>query len=193
MVKAVIFDFFGVLAIRDTTSFRQAYFADDPEKQNQIKKLHDQLGLGVIGYDEFINELARIGGVDKKTVLEHTENYEPNQRLLGYIKEELKPKYKIGIISNAGDDWVLKILGSDNYKLFDDIVLSYKYSIIKPDPRIYELSADNLHIKPSESVFVDDIMTYCQGAEAVGMKTVWYKDFNQMKSGWLPRAWGWVH
>jgi FMN phosphatase YigB (HAD superfamily) len=32
-------------------------------------------------------------------------------------------------------------------------------------------------------VFVDDILRYCQGAEQLGMNTVWYQDFERMKAG----------
>lgn len=182
MVKAIIFDFFGVLAVRGTESFRQAHLGDDPAVRYEARNLHDKLGLGLIAYDEFINELATLGGVDRQTVLKYTENYKPNLPLLDYIRNELKLKYKIGIISNAGDDWVARILGTDNYELFDDIILSYKYSVIKPQPEIYTMSSKNLGVAEAECVFVDDIQTYCKGAEAVGMKSIWYKDFQAMKT-----------
>jgi putative hydrolase of the HAD superfamily len=181
VIKAVIFDFFGVLAIRGTVSFRKAFLADDPEKNKRAEALNDELARGNLSYDGFIDGLADLGGISREKVLEYTEDYQPNQELLDYAKKRLKPKYKIGIISNAGEDWVLQILGKENLKLFDDIVLSYKVKAIKPEPQIYELSAKNLNVKEEESVFVDDILRYCEGAEQVGMNSVWYKDFPQMK------------
>lgn len=181
MIKAIIFDFFGVLGVRGTLSFRKTHFPDNPEKMAQAAKLQEQLGLGLISYDDFITGLAKIGGVGREEVLKYTEEYQPNSELLDYIRQELKPKYKIGIISNAGADWVLQILGKANKGLFDDIVLSYQAGYIKPDSEIYEMSAKNLGIKTTECVFVDDISTYCEGAEAVGMNTIWYRDFKQMK------------
>jgi HAD superfamily hydrolase (TIGR01509 family) len=186
MIKAIIFDFFGVLALRDSASFRQTFYADNPEKVRQTKKLQDDLGRGTIGYDDFISGLARIGGVERDKVLKYTEEYRPNIELLGYLKTNLKPRYKLGIISNAGADWVLKILGESYQKLFDDIILSYKVSFIKPEAEIYEMSAKNLSVREEECVFIDDILTYCQGAEAVGMSTIWYKDFAQFKADLKP-------
>jgi HAD superfamily hydrolase (TIGR01509 family) len=181
VIRAVIFDFFGVLGLRDSASFRQTFYPDDPDKLRQTVKAQDDLGRGLISYDAFIDELAGIGGVGREEVLKYTEEYHPNTELLDYIRTRLKPVYKIGIISNAGQDWVLKILGESNKKLFDDIVLSYKAGIIKPEPEIYEMSAKNLGVSEEECVFVDDILSYCQGAEAVGMNTIWYKDFEKMK------------
>jgi FMN phosphatase YigB (HAD superfamily) len=131
MIKAVIFDFFGVLALRNSASFRQTYYPEDSEKTNRTKKIQDDLGRGDISYDDYIDGLARIGGVDREVVLKYTEEYQSNIELLEYIRNHLKPNYKLGIISNAGADW--------------------------------------------------DIMTYCQGAESAGMKTVWYHDFQQMR------------
>jgi HAD superfamily hydrolase (TIGR01509 family) len=183
VIKAVIFDFFGVLGLRGSASFRKIFFGDDPVKFQKVEELQDQMGLGNLGYDEFIDQLAILGDVSRAQVLEYTENYQPNTELLDYIRSKLKPKYKIGIISNAGEDWVLKILGEKNIQLFDDIVLSYKAGMIKPEPGIYELSVKNLGIEPEECVFVDDILRYCQGAEQLGMNTVWYQDFERMKAG----------
>jgi HAD superfamily hydrolase (TIGR01509 family) len=181
VIRAVIFDFFGVLGLRDSASFRQTFYPDDPDKLRRTVKAQDDLGRGLISYDAFIDELAGIGGVGRGEVLKYTEEYHPNTELLDYIRTKLKPVYKIGIISNAGQDWVLKILGESNKKLFDDIVLSYKAGIIKPEPEIYEMSAKNLGVSEEECVFVDDILSYCQGAEAIGMNTIWYKDFEKMK------------
>ncbi len=146
------------------------------------------VGLGdpfnVIGkcYDDFISELAKLGGVDRETVLKYTEDYQPNLELLDYIREKLKSHYRLGIISNAGADWVLQIIGQENQELFDDIVLSYMTGFIKPEPEIYEMSIKNLGARAKDCVFIDDVLTYCQGAEVVGMNTIWYKDFEQMKT-----------
>lgn len=141
--------------------------------------LNDELGRGSLGYDDFISELAKLGGVDRETVLQFTENYYPNLQLLDYIRDNLKPKYNIGIISNAGDDWITRILGDKCYELFDDVVLSYKVGLIKPEAEIYEMSAKNLGVDEKECIFIDDILTYCQGAEQVGMSTIWYQNFEQ--------------
>lgn len=181
MIKAIIFDFYGVLGIRGLRQFKQHYLGGNEEKAHQARLLQRELDAGVTGYDSFISGMARIAGVDRKTVLRYTENYKPNSDLVAYIRDQLKPQFKIGIISNSGADWVQKIIGEDNMKLFDDIILSYQVGIIKPEPGIYEMSAKNLGVRPAECVFVDDILSYCQGAESVGMEAIHYRDFNQFK------------
>jgi len=182
MIKAVIFDFFGVLGMRGLRLFKQKHLDRDEVKRKQAKELQNQLDSGEVSYDDFIDRLAEIGGTDRKTVLQYTEDYKPNTELLEYIRSTLKPKYKLGIISNSGADWVTRIIGEENKGLFDDVILSYQSGFIKPDSEIYEMSARNLGVNPGHCVFVDDISTYCQGAEAVGMKTIWYRDFEQFKT-----------
>jgi len=106
----------------------------------------------------------------------------PNKLLLTYIRTKLKPRYKIGIISNAVADWIAEILEADDIKLFDDIVISYKAGVNKPNPAIYRLALEHLGAKPEEAVFIDDIEAYCEAAQAVGMQAIFYEDFEQMGS-----------
>jgi len=105
----------------------------------------------------------------------------PNRELLDFIKSELKPKYKIGIISNVLAGFIHLILSKNDIRLFDDVVLSYKAGVAKPDPAIYRLALDNLGVKAEQAVFIDDQEKFCEAAEAVGMQAIYYEDFAQMK------------
>jgi len=182
MIKAIIFDFFGVLAMQGAGSFRKNFYPDDEKKLAKHRQLQDLHHAGKMGYNEFIDGLAILGGTDRDTVLKFTEQYEPNYELLDYISKNLKKNYKLGIISNAGSDVVARLLGKKYGDIFDDAVLSYKVGLIKPEPEIYELSADHLGVKADECVFIDDISTYCEGAERTGMSSIWYRDFDQFKT-----------
>src|SRR3990167_6340521 len=106
----------------------------------------------------------------------------PNRMLLDYIKTELKPKYKIGIISNALADFLYEILPEEDVKLFDDIVLSHRAGVAKPEPAIYEMSLNNLGVRTEDAVFIDDIELFCDTAKALGMQAILYEDFEQMQT-----------
>lgn len=101
--------------------------------------------------------------------------------LIAYIKSALKPKYKLGIISNAAGDWVSELLSEDKAGLFDDITISYKIGFTKPDPKIYHASLKNLDVEPSDAVFIDDIDSYCVAARKVGMQAIHYQGFAQLE------------
>ena len=106
----------------------------------------------------------------------------PNAELLSYLHSELKSKYKLGIISNAASDWVNGVLAEDDVKLFDDITVSYKAGMAKPNPEIYSIALKQLGVKAAEIVFIDDIEAYCEAARKLGMHAVHYQDFSQMKN-----------
>ena len=106
---------------------------------------------------------------------------QPNEVLLTYIRTKLKSEYKIGIISNAAADWVAEILTKDDVELFDDIVVSHRAGVAKPESAIYELSLNNLGVRADETVFIDDIEDYCDAARSVGMKAIHYQEFEQME------------
>jgi epoxide hydrolase-like predicted phosphatase len=54
-------------------------------------------------------------------------------------------------------------------KTFDDIVVSSKVKLIKPDPKIYELAIKQFNIVPEETVFTDDRIVNIEAAEKFGI------------------------
>jgi putative hydrolase of the HAD superfamily len=52
----------------------------------------------------------------------------------------------------------------------DAVVLSFEVGVAKPDAGIYRKALEALGASPEESVFVDDQLVYCEGAEAVGIR-----------------------
>ncbi len=109
------------------------------------------------------------------------QNGEPNQALLDFIRDGLKPKYKIGLVSNSSGAGLKRLLGED-LKLFDDVVISEEVRLYKPEPEIYELAARRLGTKPAECLYVDNHDYRVAGAEATGMPGLVYKGFSQLKN-----------
>ena len=74
------------------------------------------------------------------------------------LKKLEKDGYRIGLISNAGDDQdvhqLLQRFGIASY--FDFILTSAACSYRKPHPRIFELAIANWYFLPSETVMVGD-------------------------------------
>ena len=87
-----------------------------------------------------------------------------------------KSGYRLGIISNAGDDQDVQQLarGFGIRSYFDFILTSAACSYRKPHPRIFELALANLYLLPSEAVMVgDSLLADVQGAQNAGMFGVW--------------------
>lgn len=181
MIKAVIFDFFGVLVTEGFRQFCDTYFPDNKEKRTQAVRFVTEHDSGILSGEKYVLQLAELAGVTPQVVQQHMSDNKPNNLLLHYIKDRLKPKYKIGVLSNSGDDYMSQIMDPADVKIFDDVVLSYRLGMVKPQPEIFELAVERLGVKPSECVFVDDSPSHCEGAKRVGMQTVWYEDFPGMR------------
>lgn len=142
----------------------------------------DEFNAQLIDEDEFDARLGKMAGIppgDVKKYLSARNN--ANTQLFDYIKNELKPKHKIGFLSNAGGNWLAELFDDEQIGLFDEIVLSFEVGLIKPDPAIFELICAKLSVEPNEAVLIDDIERYCSAAQDFGMQAIVYEDFAQMK------------
>ena len=180
MIRAVIFDCFGVLVQGTLMAFHDRHNFTD-EQRRQARELESASSRGYLSYEDHIKKLSELTGIPVEQTKKEVEDNPPNEMLLRYIEKELRPKYKIGFLSNASDNWLDELFTPEQQKLFDDVVLSYEVKMAKPDPQIFILAANNLGLQPEECVFVDDIERYCVGAEEVGMKAVCYKNFAQFE------------
>lgn len=102
-----------------------------------------------------------------------------NEALFEYIKNDLKPEYKIGLLSNVGSDMLHELFTQEQIALFDEKVLSFQVGTVKPDPMIYETAATRLDSLCEECMFIDDLERFCTAAEDVGMKAIWHTDTTQ--------------
>jgi len=62
----------------------------------------------------------------------------------------------------------------------DVIVYSHGSGTGKPDPSIYRLVCERLQVEPADAVFVDDHERAVEGARAVGMSAVLFRDNDQV-------------
>jgi putative hydrolase of the HAD superfamily len=141
-----------------------------------------QVDSGRLNTADFSRQLAALVGLSEEEVRKQLGNNVPNRPLLDFIGNRLKGKYKLGILSNSSEDYPGQLLDKIDYELFDDIVLSYKFKIVKPDPEIYKLAAHRLGVPPGEVIFIDDSYGHAEGARTAGMKAIFYNNFGQMKA-----------
>jgi len=180
MIKAIIFDCFGVL----TTDLWKQFCDSLPEgvDVDRARELNRQYDAAMISRDQFLEEVHEITGhrpqeVEKLLGGEAAKN----TKLLDYIRT-LKKSYKIGLLSNIGSDWITdEFLTDEEAKLFDDMIFSHTVNLAKPDQRIFELAAERLDLPPAEIVFIDDSPGHVTAAQNLGMSGIVYEDFSSMK------------
>lgn len=183
MIKALIFDFFGVIVGEGfDATYRHA--GGDPEKDRDfIAELLERTNRGVISSEDFRRQICRQLGITPEDYAEAIKKTElPNRELLDYIKV-LRKKYKTAILSNVAKGGLERRLSREILdEHFDVLVVSGDTGYIKPEPQIYELTAKKLGVQLSECFFTDDREGYVEAAKSLGIKAVLYRNFPQLKS-----------
>ncbi len=65
---------------------------------------------------------------------------------------------------------------------FDPFLTSEDIGAMKPERKAYEMVLNIIKLKPEECVFVDDNRSNLEGARALGMETILYKNVRHVKS-----------
>jgi putative hydrolase of the HAD superfamily len=179
-IKAVIIDCFGVLVMPGRIMLQQAY----PDKASQIDDLCRQSDYGMITREQFNKQAAELVNLTpEETQIQYYNTEVHNQPLIEWLLELKKSgKYKTGLISNVGHNWLDKLLiDIKQTDLFDEIILSSDVSVVKPDHRIFEMMVDRLGLLESECVMIDDMLANIDGAERAGMQGILFGTNRQLQ------------
>lgn len=176
MVKAVVFDCFGVLYGGSLFTLLNLC---PPEKRQQLADLNKQNDWGYLEFDAYVSGIGELIGrtpAEVQAIL--AQKRVRNEPLFDFIREIKSPDVKIGLLSNAGRDMPGALFSDSelNGELFDAVVVSSAVGTAKPSVDIFTLMADKLGLSPSQCIMVDDLFENCNGAELADMKAVWYAD-----------------
>lgn len=182
MIKAIIFDFAGVIGTDGYWIWLREKVKDIENQEEFFHKLGNQVDKGIISHEQFVNQLAEKSGVSKELIWPQVfERIVINFDLLGLIKE-LKKNYKIGLLTNFTYPWMEKLF--EKYKLvqyFDEVLISSAYKVIKPEPEAFAKVLELLEVSKEEAVFIDDRQMHVDGAENFGIKAFLFTSNEQLK------------
>lgn len=138
----------------------------DEEEYAMFHPYFKQL-LGAIGItldDEALDHHCRLQ-------VYHDERYILFDDVLPYL-EAWQARYKVGIVSDAPPS-TRRILGSLGVlDRVDGATFSCEIGAIKPDPRMYLRTLEQLGVAPEDAVFVDDMPRNLYGAQALGIQGI---------------------
>jgi HAD superfamily hydrolase (TIGR01549 family) len=167
MLKAVIFDFNGVL-MDDTFYIVKLY--QETARENGLRIPTEKEVIGVLGL--VWQEMA-------KKLLGDDEKYRPTlERLWKKYENETKPmpgmekvitslEMKKAIVTSSREMWLERVLGNlINY--FDVIITHESTNKHKPDPEPLLLACKKLGIKPDEAVYIGDRIIDLETAKNAG-------------------------
>ena len=179
MIKAIVFDCFGVF-YPDLVYEYVLNPSSPPEIASVLDQMDDSSSRGEITKAEFVKRTARLLRQSEEEVEKqffHSNNV--NSKLVELVGV-LNADYKVALLSNIGADMMDGFFSSsDLSRIFDVAILSGNVNLAKPDPKIFRLVCEQLEVAPGEAIMVDDVVEYCKGAEAIGMKSIRYQEYTQ--------------
>lgn len=180
MIKAIIFDCFGVIRVDATIIAYKKLGGDSVKDEKFIRETVARANAGLIPSASAV--ISQHLGITEEKWREtvHTSSV-IDQAVLDYIKD-LRKNYKTAMLSNVAPGG-LKIWfkPGELEQYFDVTVASGDIGYAKPEPEAYEITADKLDVRLEECVMVDDRQELCEGAQAVGMKAIRYLGLGQLK------------
>jgi putative hydrolase of the HAD superfamily len=113
---------------------------------------------------------------------------QPLQEMLDFVKQ-LKKLNKLQVISlnNEGrelNDYRIKTFKL--HELFDAFVSSAFVHLRKPDKDIYQMALDVAHVKPEESLYLDDRLMFVNVARSLGINSIEHLSVEQTKKELAP-------
>jgi len=188
-IKSVIFDWGGVL-IDDPAPGLMQYCtkALRVTKEDYIKahdKFADDFQKGLIREDNFWEKVCSELNVPKPKVRSLWAEafkavYVPRNYMFSMASWLRKNGYRTAVLSNT-EVPAMEFFHRQRYNMFDVPVFSCVEGVKKPDRKIYEITLKKLGPGPEQSVFIDDKAEYINGAKEVGIKTVLFRNIDQIK------------
>ncbi len=197
-VAAIISDFGGVLttplvesfmAVQDRTGVETAALGRAMGKIAADEGKHPlfELECGRITEAAFLERLA--GALEHE--LGHRpelqrfgelyfEALHPNPPMIDLMRELRGEGYRMAMLTNNVREWEPRwrsMLPVE--EIFELVVDSAFVDCRKPDPRIFEITLERLGVSAGECLFIDDIEVNCEGARALGIRAVHFRDAEQ--------------
>jgi len=187
-IQAIIFDAGGV--------YLQGNFSDFVNKGYKVLGLnktfstkeeivfdHD-FNLGKVGAEDCFRRYFGVPITDMQMqeilkLWKSAWNLQPEMRDLVI---RLKDNYVLAILSNSDAVNSYEYKRKGWFNSFNVLILSEEVGILKPDKKIFELTLERLGIPGESCVFIDDQEKNLIPARELGMKTVLYKNLEQLTS-----------
>lgn len=192
MIKAVVFDFGGVMTTCATpTRVREIVEANGLPWQavlDGFKNHRRAYDLGDITVQEFYERTWRDAGVtvagDVQSEIEQADTASflyANEKTYEWMKSLKMRGYKIGILTNMPHELAphFKTHFAKFIALAETTVISSEVHLVKPMREIYDLVRGNLGAAADEICFIDDSSLNCRGAEDAGWRAIRFENVEQ--------------
>ncbi len=191
MIRAVYFDMGGVLLRSESEAGRRKWeerLGLPPKQLAEIVFENPASALATVGQASTEAVWAEVGrqlSLPPAALAELRADFFAGDAfdvdLLAFLRG-LRPRIKTGLISNAWPDMRSTTALCLNATVFDTLLFSGEEGVAKPGPEIYLRALARLAVAPAEAVFVDDVLANVEGARAVGMVGVQFKESRAVRA-----------
>jgi epoxide hydrolase-like predicted phosphatase len=195
MIKAIAFDYGGVIRINDEDlfgkiakylnitreEFSKEYFSLNYLFGIQDKSYEDVMALIISKFNDSKEAKDYILDLTK----ENHSKYHLNNELINIIKDLKNRNYKIVLLSNNSIKLKEELIKDGIADLFDEIIISAEVGFQKPQPEFFEILFKKMKVRPEEVIFIDDTLKSLEGANQIGYIPILYKDNQSLKSDLL--------
>jgi putative hydrolase of the HAD superfamily len=187
MIKAVLFDFGGVLSEAGKVGAIREIFANvygiDPNTINEPEVRLKAL-KGQITDQQFLDYMnkryASSNLVTKARFVKTVDQMLRCEPVYQLAKTLHQHGLKTGILSNIFTMSADSLKARGMYDNFDPVLLSCQVGYAKPEPEIYALAVRTLGVKPQEILLIDDQQHCLDPARAMGMHVILAQDPEQI-------------
>jgi 2-haloacid dehalogenase len=182
-IKAVVFDFGGVLIGWDPRNLYSRFFPDDPQAMEEFlaeisfMEWNAQQDKGrpfteavAVLSKQFPHRAHLIGAYQENWKESLTGSIEGTVKLLRALKKKGHSLY--GLSNWAAETFAIVRHEFEFLNLFDEIILSGEVNLIKPEPEIFELCLQKIGKPAEQCLFIDDSEANIITAKKLGFDTV---------------------
>ena len=195
MIKAVLFDYGGVVKVEHPLTMDLTKICDKSDKEIEITREERMHKYGIPAEKGFITDedywkgvFQIFGGEPPQSPKESVELAQKFYRdsyifvpeVINLAKELRGQGIITAILSNIFKFSADVTREKNGYDEFSPVILSYEVGMVKPEPEIYQLAIEKLNVKSEEIIFIDDKERNLIPARKLGMKTVLAKKPEQI-------------
>jgi len=191
MIQAVILDWGGVLMRTADPGPRLAWDARLGLTPESVNRLVFESGdwrralLGQIGEGEVWWNLGARLSLSAEALAELRRDFWRGDQLdaeMVTLVRGLRPRFKTALLSNFPASLRALLTHCGVTDAFDEMVISGEIGLVKPDARIYQLTAERLGVPVGECLFVDDFLENVAGAREAGMQALHFAPVDAAKA-----------
>lgn len=185
MMKNIIFDLGGVVVEWNGKQVVESY-TGNPKlvayilENGLFKDYWNAYDKGILDRTALVQKASTLTGIAPEecdAFVEHVKRSLVSIPETAELIKDLSVRgYKLYCLSNMSADFYEYLKTREVFRYFDGQVISALEHMVKPEREIYELILQRYHLKPEETLFIDDLEANVKAAQELGINTVHFKE-----------------